>query len=110
MISRNAMTLTPLRSLIATLTVVLLSACGASGPDNSTASAAAPAPVALAAPAPVQGDCANSACTPPVIDGLAEEYRHQASARKVDADQDDAVPVYPRVASNALERADPVLN
>jgi hypothetical protein len=96
------MKLNTFRGLIAALGLTILSACGG-GNDSAPVSPQSPQMLSKAATA---GDCANSACTPPVIDGLAEEFRSRALARKHEG-EDDAVPAYPRVPDNAASGPDP---
>jgi hypothetical protein len=96
------MKLNTFRGLIAALGLTMLSACGG-GNDTAPVSEQSPQ---LPSKAATAGDCANSACSPPVIDGLAEEFRSRALARKHEA-EDEAVPRYPRVPDSAANGPDP---
>jgi ABC-type phosphate transport system substrate-binding protein len=96
------MILSNFRALLASTALLLLSACGGGNADQAAPTAA---PAQLLAQNAIAGDCSNAPCAAPAIDGLAEEYRHRAMARK--NDDADAEPAYPRVPSSAVEQADP---
>jgi hypothetical protein len=99
------MKLNTFRPLIAALAFTILSACGG---GNDSPGAALPPSQQLAHPV-TAGDCADAACTPPMVDGLAEEFRSRALNRQHDGDGDDeaAQPVYPRVPDQVATGPDP---
>lgn len=100
------MTLDFLKYACASLTLVLLTACGG-GAEPAAAPSAAPA---AAAPAPARvlaAACDRSDCAP-VIDGLAEQFRSSAQRAQVDADaQASAAPAYPRVVQETVAAPPP---
>lgn len=90
--------------LCALFTALLLSACGAGSADISVIAAPSQAPLALAA-APASSLACGAGCGPAMVDGLAEQSRQAALQRG----QDEATPVYPRVAAHAVELREPRL-
>jgi hypothetical protein len=100
------MTLNILKYACASLTLVLLTACGGGAEPLATAPAA---PAAALAPAPVLAAACNSSDCAPVIDGLAEQFRSSAQRAQVDAEaQASAAPAYPRVAQETVMAPTPV--
>jgi hypothetical protein len=101
------MTLNFLKYACASLTLVLLTACGG-GAEPSAAPQAAPA-AAAPAPARVLAAACDSTDCAPVIDGLAEQFRSSAQRAQVEAEaQASAAPAYPRVAQETVMAPAPV--
>lgn len=100
------MTLDFLKYACASLTLVLLTACGG-GAEPAAAPSAAPAAAALAPARVLAAACDRSDCAP-VIDGLAEQFRSSAQRAQVDADaQASAAPAYPRVVQETVAAPPP---
>jgi hypothetical protein len=95
------MTLDFLKYTCASLSLVLLSACGGGG-EPAAVPSPAPAAAALAPVRVLAAGCDSSDCAP-VIDGLAEQFRSNAQRAQLDADaQASAAPAYPRVAQETV--------
>lgn len=100
-----------LRTLLGSLILASLAACGGSG-DAVVLTAAAPvaAPTPAAAPAPSQAPMpVASACNDPSClggaDGLADQFRAASMERAAQADA-AAEPGYPNVPSHAMTLAE----
>jgi hypothetical protein len=89
-----------LRTAFATLSLVILTACGGENMNTSDASRPDQLSASVASGGTPLPDCAPEACKQPrIIDGLAEEFRAGAMARS--AQQDDAADAAPAAASPA---------
>lgn len=103
------------RTLLASLTLAALAACGGEGgalvpPSGGQAQFAAMAPASAAAPAPSPAPLpAASACNDPsclrAADGLADQFRAASMERAAQADAADQ-PGYPNVPSTAMTVAE----